>query len=138
MEAIRMAELLPETLWKQLEPLLPPEPRPTCKGGRPRVSNRQVLMGILFVLRTGIPWQMLPREMKCGSGSTCWRRFTEWTRLKVWSQLHVALLSILGKAGAINLDRAVIDSASVRAVFGGRTPAPIPRIGPKQAANAMF
>jgi transposase len=132
-----MAGLVPDELWKQIEPLLPPLPPPSPKGGRPPVENRRALTGIMFVLKTGIPWQSLPTEMGCGSGSTCWRRFAEWTRLQVWPKLHVLLLTGLGKAGAVNLERAVIDSASVRAVFGGRTPAPIPRIGPKRAVNAM-
>jgi len=131
-----MAELVSDGLWKQIEPLLPPEPEPSPEGGRPRVPNRQALAGILFVLKTGIPWQALPTEMNCGSGSTCWRRFSEWTRLAVWSKLHALLLSQLGKAGAIHLERAIIDSASVRAVFGGRTPARIRQTGRKLAANA--
>lgn len=131
-----MAELVSNELWEQIEPLLPPEPEPSPKGGRPRVTNRNALTGIVFVLRTGIPWQALPTEMNCGSGSTCWRRFAEWTRLAVWSQLHTLLLSTLGRSGTINLERAVIDSASVRAVLGGTTPARIPRIVAKLAANA--
>jgi transposase len=117
-----MAELLWDELWEQIEPLLPREPEPSPKGGRPRVTNRQALTGVVFVLKTGMAWQSLPTEMDCGSGSTCWRRFSEWTQLAVWSNLHALLLSQLGKAGAINLERAVVDSASVRAVFGGRTP----------------
>ncbi len=133
-----MAELVSDELWNRIEPLLPPEPEPSPQGGRPRVSNRRALTGIVFVLKTGVPWQSLPIEMNCGSGSTCWRRFAEWTALQVWSQLHVLILSMLGKMGAINLDRAVIDSASVRAVFGGRTPAPTRRIGPKPAVNGIF
>jgi len=132
-----MAEVVSDALWDQIEPLLPPLPPPSPKGGRPRVEHRAALTGIVFVLKTGIPWQDLPTEMGCGSGSTCWRRFAEWTRLSVWSKLHTLLLTTLGKAGAINLERAVIDSASVRAVFGGRTPVPIRRIVRKQAANAM-
>lgn len=132
-----MAELVSDELWEQIEPLLPPEPEPSPKGGRPRVSNRQALTGIVFVLRTGIPWQLLPTEMGCGSGSTCWRRFSEWTRLAVWSKLHTLLLSQLGKAGAINLERAVIDSASVRAVFGGRTLGRVRLTGQKPAASGM-
>jgi transposase len=132
-----MAKLVPDELWQQIEPLLPPEPKPSPKGGRPRVSHRQALTGIVFVLRTGIPWQALPPELNCGSGSTCWRRFAQWTTLDVWSKLHAALLSQLGKAGALNLERAVVDSASVRAVFGGRTLAPIRRIVPSRAVNAM-
>ena len=133
-----MAELVSEELWKQVEPILPPEPEPSPKGGRPRVTNRQAFTGVVFVLKTGIPWQSLPIEMNCGSGSTCWRRFSEWTRLAVWSKLHALLLSQLGKAGAINLERAVIDSASVRAVFGGRTPGRIQPIGRKLAVSGMF
>lgn len=132
-----MAELVSDTLWEQIAPLLPPEPAPSPKGGRPRVSQRQVLAGIVFVLKTGIPWQALPRELNCGSGSTCWRRFSEWTELAVWSKLHALLLTALGKAGAINLERAVIDSASVRAVFGGSTPARTRPTAAKRAVNAM-
>ena len=132
-----MAELVSDELWKQVEPLLPLLPPPSPKGGRPPVGNREAFTGIVFVLRTGIPWQALPTEMNCGSGSTCWRRFAQWTQLAVWSKLHALLLTALGKAGAIHLERALIDSASVRAVFGGRTPAPTLRTARKQAANAM-
>lgn len=133
-----MAELVSEELWERIKPLLPPEPKPSPKGGRPRVSNRRALTGIVFVLKTGMPWQCLPTEMHCGSGSTCWRRFSAWTRLAVWSKLHALLLSVLGKAGRVHLERAVVDSASVRAVFGGRTPARTRPIVPNEAANAMF
>jgi len=132
-----MAELVSDELWIQVEPLLPPMPPPSPKGGRPRVEHRPALTGIVFVLKTGIPWQDLPTEMGCGSGTTCWRRFAAWTQLAVWPKLHALLLTVLGKAGAINLERAVIDSASVRAVFGGRTPDQILRIVRKKAANAM-
>jgi transposase len=132
-----MAELVSDELWSEIEPLLPPKPEPSPKGGRPRVNNRQALAGIVFVLRTGIPWQSLPSEMNCGSGSTCWRRFSEWTGLSVWSKLHTLLLMQLGKAGAVNLERAVIDSASVRAVFGGRIRARARRTGQKLAVSGM-
>jgi transposase len=132
-----MAELVTDQLWKEIEPLLPPLPPPSPKGGRPPVQNREALTGIVFVLRTGIPWQALPTEMGCGSGSTCWRRFAQWTRLAVWSKLHALLLTALGKSGAINLERAVMDSASVRAVFGGHTPGETRPIVPKKAVSAM-
>lgn len=125
-------------MWNQIEPLLPPLPPPSPKGGRPPVEHRAALTGIVFVLKTGIAWQDLPIEMGCGSGSTCWRRFAAWTELAVWSRLHALLLTALGKAGAINLERAVLDSASVRAVFGGRTPARTRRIVRNRAANATF
>ena len=66
--------ILPDELWEVVGPLLPPLPPPSPKGGRPPVGNREALTGILFVLKTGIPWEDLPCEMGCGSGMTCWRR----------------------------------------------------------------
>lgn len=113
-------ELLPDVFWNQIEPLLPKEP-PKPKGGRPTIPNRQALIGIIFILRTGAAWNMLPREMGCGSGVTCWRRFRDWTRLDIWSKVYEQLLNLLGREGEINLKRAIIDSQSVRAVFGGNT-----------------
>ena len=62
--------LVIDELWEAIEPLLPKEP-PKPKGGRPRISDRAALTGIIFVLKSGIPWEILPQEMGCGSGSTC-------------------------------------------------------------------
>ena len=56
-----------------IEPLLPKEP-PKPNGGRPRIPDRAALGGIIFVLRAGTPWRLLPQELGCGSGWTCWRR----------------------------------------------------------------
>ena len=68
--AVMTVPLLPGTRWNLIEPLLPvPQPRPN--GGQPRVSDRACLTGIFFVLGSGIPWQMLPKELGCGSGMTC-------------------------------------------------------------------
>jgi transposase len=63
-----------------------------------RIDNRATLNGILFVLRSGIPWRMLPREMGCGSGVTCWRRLREWQRRGVWRRLHQLMLERLAAA----------------------------------------
>src|SRR3954453_16986571 len=123
-----------EPLWRAIAPLLPRH-EPSPKGGRPPVPDRACLEGIILVLKTGMPWQMLPTELGYGSGSTCWRRVRDWTRLGVWPQLHRRLLRVLGRRGRLNLERAVIDSASVRALKGGRTPAPTPPIPGKNAAN---
>ena len=51
--------LVSDELWALVAPLLPPEP-PKPKGGRPRDSDRAALTGIIFVLKTGIPWELLP------------------------------------------------------------------------------
>jgi len=127
-------ELLPDELWGLIAPLLPPEP-PKPKGGRPPVPQRAALTGILFVLRSGIPWEMLPQELGCGCGMTCWRRLRDWQAAGVWGKVHCMLLERLRAADRIDWSRAVADSASVRAVLGGRKRAPIPRIGRKRGAN---
>ncbi|AWJ90481.1 IS5/IS1182 family transposase (plasmid) [Azospirillum baldaniorum] len=119
------APLVCDALWAIIEPLIPPEP-PKPKGGRPRLDDRAALTGILFVLRTGIPWELLPVEMGCGSGMTCWRRLHEWHQAGVWERLHRVLLDRLGYANAINWDRAAVDSASVPGKKGGEETGPNP------------
>lgn len=129
--------LVPDELWQEIEALLPtPPPRP--QGGRPPVSNRNALTGIVFVLRSGIPWNLLPQEMGSGSGVTCWRRLREWTKLGIWPVVHQRLLNVLGRAGAVDLSRAVIDSQSVRAVFGGAIRVRIPPTERKRAASGTY
>lgn len=77
--------LVPDELWHEIEPLLPVQ-KPKPKGCRPPISNRAALLGIVFVLRTGAAWRMLPKELGCGSGVSCWRRLRDWTRLGIWSE----------------------------------------------------
>jgi len=128
-------ELLPDDLWTEIQPLLPAPPPPSPKGGRPPVDNRKALRGILFVLRTGCQWQMLPTAAFGVSGSSCWRRFSEWTAAGVWPELHRRLLDRLGRLGGVDLSYVVVDSQSVRALKGGRTPAPTPRTAANRGAN---
>ena len=126
-----------DELWQVIEPLLPPEP-PKPKGGRPRVPDRAALRGIIFVLRSGIPWEMLPPEMGYGSGVTCWRRLRDWQEAGVWERLHRALLDRLGEADRIDWSRASLDSASIPAKKGALRPARIRRIKANRARSAML
>jgi transposase len=115
--------LVPDELWEVVEPLIPKVERRYRYPGRKRVPDRLVLTGILFVLKTGIPWEALPQEMGCGSGVTCWRRLREWQEQGVWQRLHEALLAKLNAAGEIDWQRAAVDSSHVRAFGGASAPA---------------
>lgn len=128
-------EIIPDELWNRIQPLLPVEP-PKPRGGRPRVPDRACLTGIIFVLRTGIQWEMLPQEMGCGSGMTCWRRLRDWHVAGVWMAIWEAFLDELGRGDEIDWSMAAVDSCSVRALFGGERPARIPRIAGKMARSA--
>jgi transposase len=131
-------ELVSDELWEIIEPLLPPEP-PKPEGGRPRVDDRAALTGIIFVLKSGIPWEMLPQEMGCGSGVTCWRRLREWQEeAEVWERLHQVLLDRLGEADQIEWERACLDSASIPAKRGAQKPERIRRIKEKRAQSATL
>ncbi len=113
--------LIDDELWTLIEPLLPARKRRRKKyPGRLPLKNRATLTGILFVLRTGIPWNMLPLEMGCGSGSSCWRRLKAWQRAGVWDRLHQVLLSKLREVDRIDFSRAIADSSSIRAVGAGK------------------
>ncbi len=116
--------LVSDGLWARIEPLLPRVERRYRYPGRKRVPDRQALTGILFVLKTGIPWEDLPQEMGCGSGMTCWRRLRDWNEAGVWERLHQVLLDELQDAGQLDWSRAVVDSSHVRAKGGAPRPAP--------------
>ena len=131
--------LVTDELWQIVEPLLP-RPGPVRRnrhrrGGRPPIGDRAVLAGIVFVLKTGIPWEYLPQEMGCGCGMTCWRRLRDWNVAGVWRRLHQVLLDKLNAADKIDWSRAVVDSASVRAMHGGKKRAKIPWIGARRVRS---
>ncbi len=112
--------LVDDVLWAEVGPLLPaPKPRRSRYPGRKPLDNRAALTGILFVLKTGLPWNDLPREMGCGSPAACWVRLRDWHRLGVWKKLHQVLLSRLRYADKIDWSRAAIDATTIRALRGG-------------------
>src|SRR5215208_7780238 len=130
--------LVPDELWEAIQPLLPRHKARPGTRGRPPVDDRACLTGIIFVLKSGIPWEMLPLEMGCGSGVTCWRRLRDWQEAGVWERLHRELLNRLGEADQIDWDRASLDSTSIPAKKGATRPERIRRIKGKRARSAML
>ena len=120
--------ILPDDLWKRLEPLLPKprENRHVQFAGRKPSDLRRVLTGILFVLRTGVPWRCLPATSAFPSGYTCLRRLRQWQKAGIWQRLFEILLAELQATHKIDWYRALVDSASLRAPCGGEKTGPNP------------
>jgi putative transposase len=108
---------LSDELWDEIRLILPSE-KPNNTIGRPAVSFRKVLDGILYVLRTGCQWKMLPKEF--GSGSTCHRRFQQWSISKVFQRLWSRLLKVYDGIVGIQWKWQSLDSISVKAPLGGK------------------
>jgi transposase len=117
--------MISDELWSTIEPHLPPH-KPRFWGGRPPIDDRCALTGIVFVLKTGIPWEELPQEMGCGSGMTCWRRLRDWQAAGVWEAVKRLLLNHLRKADKLDFSRGAVDSSLVRAFGGGERTGPNP------------
>jgi transposase len=136
MEDVMGKLLVPDELWELVEPILPKHP-PSPKGGKPRTPDRVCLSGILFVLKTGIPWEDFPQEMGC-CGMTLWNRLHEWMKAGVWETMHHLLLDELRRADEIDFDRVIVDSASVRAVHGGKKRDRVPWTAANAAPNITW
>jgi transposase len=111
---------LADELRDAISPHLPPRPAHNPKGGHPWADDKAALRGILYLLREGCRWQKIPSAaLACPSGSTCWRRFRDWTAAGVRDKARLRLLDLLGEEGVLDLERIVADSASPRARKGG-------------------
>jgi transposase len=96
-----------DELWGKIEPLLPPpKPRRSRFPGRKPLDNRKILTGIVFVLKMGIPWEELPKELGSGSGMSCLRYLRALQRAGVWDGLQEVLQAELVAAGKIDWSRA--------------------------------
>jgi putative transposase len=123
--------MIPESLWKEMEKVIPVK---TSKVGRPEMDPRKALNGILFVLKTGIQWHRLPREM--GAASTIHGKFRIWTKLGVFEQLSKFAANLYeekkGKAGIWY----ATDTCSCKAPlanWGGKNPTDRGKIGAKKS-----
>lgn len=126
--------LVSDALWTTIDPLLPPEP---AKAGRPRVPDRAAVTGMIFVLRSGIPWELPPQDRGDGSGVTCWCRLRDGQEVDVWDGMHQSLLDQLGKTDRIDWRRACLSSASIPAKKGARRSARSPPTAANRAPNGM-
>ena len=107
---------LTEAQWQELEPLLPPD----TTRGHPRTTDlREVVNGILYVLRGGIPWRMLPHDLP--PWGTVWWYFRKWREDGTWEQVETALRERVREAAGREAtpSAAIIDSQSVKTTEKG-------------------
>ena len=108
---------LTDAQWTILPPLMPQMPRRADGRGRPARAAREVLDGVLWILRTGARWQDLPKEDP--PYQTCHRRFQEWSRDGTFDNLVEALAPDLHERGGIDISETFIDGTFASAKKGG-------------------
>src|SRR6476469_2662179 len=107
---------IPDQLWNEISLILPSE-KPNNAIGRPTIPFRKVLNGILYILRTGCQWKMLPKEY--GSGSTCHRRFQQWVKLNIFKKMWTKFLEGYYSKRGIKLMWQALDSISIKSPLRG-------------------
>ena len=111
--------LVPDELWELFQRVVPEAPSRPQGGGRRRHGDREVLAAIVFVATSGCTWQQLPSASFGPSGGTAHRRFSEWSKARVWAKLHRLVLDELGARGELDRSRCAIDSVNMRALKRG-------------------
>jgi len=117
-----LSRRLPDEIWRTFESVLPPAV--WCGNGRPPWDNRAVLHGLLYVLISGVGWEMVPPCFPCGK--------TIRTRLKTWLQLDCfrtawrQLAEKYERLRGINWDKILIDGSKHKAPKGGSPPDLLP------------
>jgi len=106
---IRRHELSDEQ-WERLKPMLPAQKPHT---GRPATDHRQIINGILWILRTGAPWRDLPERY--GPWQTVYGRFNRWREEGIWQQIFERLLAEADALGNVEWEIHFVDSTTVRA-----------------------
>ncbi|QNE24119.1 IS5 family transposase [Streptomyces sp. INR7] len=118
--------LVPDELWELFQRVVPEAPLRPQGGGRRRHGDREVLAAIVFVATSGCTWQQLPTASFGLSGATAHRRFSEWSKARVWAKLHRVVLDELGARGELDWTRCAIDSVNMRALKKGDLTGPNP------------
>lgn len=108
---------LSDKQWEKIQDLIPEGPRRPDGRGRPWRDNREVLEGILWVVKTGVRWRDLPREYP--PYQTCHRRFQQWTGNGVFDQIIEALVRDLHGRGGVDMSECFIDGTFSLAKKGG-------------------
>ncbi|GHA90666.1 transposase [Streptomyces clavifer] len=97
--------LVPDELWELFQRVVPEAPSRPQGGGRRRHGDREVLAAIVFVATSGCTWQQMPSASFGPSGATTHRRFSEWSKARVWAKLHRLVLDELGARGELDWSR---------------------------------
>jgi putative transposase len=125
---------VPNDLWGQIQPLLPPAKEPGTVG-QPALPQRKVVNGILYVLRTGCQWKSLPKEW-FGASSSLHAYFQAWQKAGVWQKVFERLVRYYDKVKQIQWRWQAIDSKSVAAPLGrektGKNPTDRGKLGSKR------
>ena len=111
-------EELTDEQWAIIEPLIPPPPRRDDGGGRPWKDSREVLNGVLWILRTGAPWQDMPDRFP--PFQTCHRRFQQWVDDGTLRRVLETLAEDLRQRGELDLSECFIDGTFVAAKKGAQ------------------
>ena len=123
-----------DEFWEKVQLLIPPTPS-HAKGGRTRMDDRQAFAAMIYVLRTGIQWNALPRQM--GASSTVHDRYQEWERLGFFEQLWRAGLLEYEELEGIEWEWQAIDGAMTKAPLGrgasGKNPTDRAKMGTKRS-----
>jgi putative transposase len=123
-----------EEFWEKVQPLIPPAPSRT-RGGRPRMSERKAFEAMIYVLRTGIQWNALPREL--GASSTVHERFQEWERAGFFERLWQVGLAEYEEMEGVEWEWQALDGVMTKAPLGkdatGKNPTDRAKMGTKRS-----
>ena len=109
---------LTDEQWAVVEPLLPKPAKRADGKGRPRVDNRAILNGILWIMRTGAPWHDMPNRYP--PYQTCHRRFQEWVQAGTFETILRKLVQDVKERGDLDLTECFIDGTFVMAKKGAQ------------------